>query len=333
MASKLIARALQGGGSHGAYTWGVLDRLLQEPQLEFEALSGASAGAINAAVLASGYIEGGRDGARAALRRFWEAVGEKMSVAGGAALSDPAAQAYLSLTRYFSPSQLNPLNVNPLRDVLAEQIDFERLRAASRIKLFISTTRVRDGSLRLFTQDDVTLDALLASACLPSIHHTVEIDGEPYWDGALTANPPISTLVYQCRARDILVVILDPAREAAAPTSAEAIGERLKQLNFSSSLSTELHSIALATAHARRARFSFGALEWRLRRLNLQVMEPANELVNLDPHTRFNVDMKFLNGLCELGRRAAEGWIGSSAGDAAPTRELGGELAAPASAL
>lgn len=332
MATKLIALALQGGGSHGAYTWGVLDRLLQEPQLEIEALSGASAGAINAAVLAYGCIEGGREGARAALRRFWEAVGEKMSVAGGAALSDPAAQAYLSLTRYFSPSQLNPLNVNPLRDILAEQIDFKRLRAASRINLFISTTRVRDGSLRLFTHDDVTLDALLASACLPSIHHTVEIDGEPYWDGALTANPPVSTLVYQCRARDILVVVLDPAREEAAPTSAEAIGERLKQLNFSSSLSTELHSIALASAHARRARFSFGALERRLRRLNLQVMEPASELVNLDPHTRFNVDMKFLNGLCELGRRAADEWIGSNASDTAPTRELGGELAASAAA-
>ena len=328
MASKLIALALQGGGSHGAYTWGVLDRLLQERALEIEALSGASAGAINAAVLAYGYIEGRRDGARAALHRFWEAVGAKMHVAGGAALSDPASQAYLSLTRYFSPYQLNPLNVNPLRDILAEQIDFERLRAASPIKLFIATTRVRDGSLRLFTQDDVTLDALLASACLPSIHHTVEIDGEPYWDGALTANPPISSLVYQCRARDILVVVLDPAHEEAAPTSAEAIGERLKQLNFSSSLSTELHSIALASAHAMRARFSFGALERRLRRLNLHVMAPASELVNLDPHTRFNVDMKFMSGLCDLGRRAADEWMGSNAADAVPAREPGGEFAA-----
>ena len=311
MSQKLVCLALQGGGSHGAYTWGVLDRLLESDGIAIEAVSGASAGAVNATVLAHGYLIGGRDGAREALERFWTAVSEKtLAGAASGAFPEPATKTYLSLTRYFSPYQLNPLNVNPLRDILAAEIDFERLRSESRIKLFISATRVRDGALRMFTHRDLTLDALLASACVPSVHHSVEIDGEAYWDGGLAANPPLSDLVYTCRARDVLVVVLTPPGTSEAPSSADAIFERFTQISFSSTLATELHSIALAKAAADRTLLAFGT-DRRLKALKVHLIQSADYMATLDPATRFKTDAAFMTELRAEGRERAEEWLHS----------------------
>ena len=314
MSLKKIALALQGGGSHGAYTWGVLDRLLEDGRIEIEGISGASAGAMNAVVLAHGYTAGGRDGAREALDRFWGSVSEKLGHNGIAAASavpvpDPTARAYLFLTRFFSPYQLNPLNINPLREIVAEQIDFERLRAECAMKLFISATRVSNGSLRIFPRAELTVDALLASACLPSIHHSVEVDGVAYWDGGLTANPPLSVLVYQCSARDLLVVVLNPMGTDEVPSTSESIAERLSQISFSSTLSAELQAIALAKAEAQRSRFSVGRLDRRLRALNIHVIDSAQYMAGLAPASRYNTDSGFVGALRDEGRARAEAWL------------------------
>ena len=315
MRSKLTALALQGGGSHGAYTWGVLDRLLQDRSIEIEAVSGASAGAMNAVVLAYGHLVGGREGAREALDAFWTAVSEKMaaSAIGATASSlwpDPA-KAYISMTRYFSPYQLNPLNVNPLRDILEAQVDFERLREAGRIRLLVSATRVRDGALRIFTNEDLTLEALLASASIPSMHHSVEVDGEAYWDGGLTANPPVSALVYGCKARDIVVVVLSGGADGEVPSTADAIHERFTQVSFSSALASELQSIGLAKAEAERSRLSVGRVDRRLRRLRLHILD-ADYLAALDPTTRMKADAAFIGELRDEGRRRAHAWLAAS---------------------
>jgi NTE family protein len=311
---KLTALALQGGGSHGAYTWGVLDRLLEERTIDIEAVSGASAGAMNAVVLAYGLSTGGREGAREALDAFWSAVSAKMSPSMGASASalwpDPA-KTYVSMTRYFSPYQLNPLNVNPLRDILTEQVDFERLRKDRRVRLFISATRVRDGGLRIFTNEDISLEALIASASIPSMHHSVEVDGEAYWDGGLSANPPVSALVYGCRARDILVVVLNAAN-GEPPSTADAIQERFTQVSFSSTLASELESIRLAKAEAERARFGIGRVDRRLRGLRLHIIDSAEYFAALDPLTRMHTETAFIEALRDEGRRRAELWLGGS---------------------
>ena len=321
MSQKLVCLALQGGGSHGAYTWGVLDRLLEENDLAIEALSGASAGAVNATLVAHGFLAGGRDGAREALDTFWRTVSDRTRVsATGAAFPEPATKAYLSLTRYFSPYQLNPLNLNPLRDILAEQVDFERLRAESRIGLIISATRVRDGALKIFTERDLTLDALLASTCVPSVHHSVEIDGEAYWDGGLAANPPVSPLVYGCKAQDVLVVVLTPPGPQEPPTSAEGISARFTQVAFSSTLGAELYGIALAKSAGGRGVFSLGRLDRRLRTLTVHVVDSAAYMATLDPVSRFKTDEAFMANLREEGRKRAGEWLQGDGGfSPAPT--------------
>ncbi len=316
--TRKVALALQGGGSHGAYTWGVLDCLLEHGRLDIEAISGASAGAMNAVVLANGYLKGGNEGAREALDAFWSAVSEKMNPGAGSApssmLAEPAAKAYISMTRYFSPYQLNPLNLNPLRDILADQIDFERLRADGTIQLFISATRVRDGALRIFTNEDLTLDALLASACIPSMHHTVEVQGEAYWDGGLTANPPLTQIVFQCKARDILVVVLNQGGSDVVPSTAEAILERFTQVSFNSTLSSSLQAIALAQVEAGRARFSLGRVDRRLKALKIHVIESADYMSELDPITRFKTDTQFMTMLRDEGRNGADAWLAINTG-------------------
>lgn len=312
---------LQGGGSHGAFTWGVLDRLLEDGRIEIEGISGASAGAMNATALAYGLTTGGRDGARAALRKFWESVAasapfsfipdELMWPSTLAMQSDlpPTMKAFVALTRFFSPYQLNPFDINPLRDILAAQIDFERLRRDCPIKLFIATTQVSTGTLRLFRNKQLTLDVLLASACLPLLHRAVEIDGEAYWDGGLTANPPLFPLLHKCGASDIVVVLLHPQPSSEVPTTADAIWHRLTEMGFSSTFYTELQGVMLAKREALRGLFAFGRLERRLRRLNLHVIESQELMSQLGAHSKLNAHPSFIHRLYGEGRQCADRWL------------------------
>lgn len=224
----LVDLALQGGGSHGAFTWGVLDRLLQEPWLRIEAISGTSAGAMNAAVLAGGWIAGGAEGARAALHAYWQRVSRAAAFSplqrspldrllGRWALdTSPAYVAMDLMTRVLSPYDLNPLGINPLRSILDESIDFERI-ARSPIKLFVTATNVHTGRGRIFRNAEITADVLLASACLPTMFQAVEIDGEPYWDGGYAGNPTITPLIRESDATDTILVQINPRERADTP--------------------------------------------------------------------------------------------------------------------
>lgn len=321
MSVKRITLALQGGGSHGAFTWGVLDRLLEDERIDIEAISGASAGAMNAVVLAHGLTAGGRDGARQALKDFWTSVAGRapfstipdylLSPQGLAVqMGLPSAfKPMLSLARFFSPYQLNPFDINPLRDILAGQIDFERLRNECKVRLFIATTQVSTGTLKLFRNRHLTLDVLLASACLPLLHHAVEIDGETYWDGGLTANPPLFPLLHKCSSRDIMVVLLHPTPHTKTPVTADDIWHRLTEMGFSSTFFTELQGVLLAQREAKRSWFPLGRLERRLCRLNMHVIESQELMSQLGMHSKLNAHPSFINGLHEEGRLRAEAWL------------------------
>ena len=321
MQQRSVTLALQGGGSHGAFTWGVLDRLLEDDRLDIEAISGASAGAMNAVVLAHGYVKGGREGARAALAAFWERVSIKapfnMLPDDAASATDAGINAgspltykmLLSLTRLLSPYQFNPFDINPLRDILEEQIDFERLRADGQIKLFISATQVNSGMLKIFRNKQLTVDALLASACLPALHRAVEIDGEAYWDGGFTANPPIFPLLHQCQARDIVVVLLNGNPHAKVPTTADEILSRVTEIGFNSALFTELQGVALAKREAQHGWFAFGRLERRLRNLNVHMVESREFMSQLGGLSKMNTQAPFINALRDQGRIRAEAWL------------------------
>src|SRR5258706_8046535 len=239
---KTLNLALQGGGALGALTWGVLGRLLQEPRLRIEAISGTSAGAMNAAALASGWVKGGRAGARETLSSFWEAVGSYRITSGSGA----STQLMIDLSRLFSPYQLNPFDINPLRKIISEVIDFKALQSRRAIRLFIAATRLSTSTLKLFENAELSAEALLASACLPTLSHAIEIVGESYWDGAYTGNPAIYPLLYQCRAADIMVVRLQPMQRDGLPTSAKAIRARMVDFQFNAACLREMRNLALA---------------------------------------------------------------------------------------
>ncbi|MFZ3082140.1 patatin-like phospholipase family protein, partial [Rhodoferax ferrireducens] len=238
--------ALQGGGAHGAFTWGVLDALLEDPRIEFEGLSGSSAGAMNALVFADGWMKGGRDGARQGLSDFWMEVGKQMpwglmTQGEGEAISlSPASKLLVNWAGHFSPAQLNPFDLNPLRDLLNRLVDFEQLRARSPFKLFVGTTQANTGKLRVFRESELSVDVMLASACLPKIHHSVEIDGEPYWDGGYAANPAVFPLFYDCDSRDVLLVLLSPLKREGTPNTVDEIESRIAELAFSANFMREM---------------------------------------------------------------------------------------------
>jgi NTE family protein len=317
MHNPMVTMALQGGGSHGAFTWGVLDCLLEDGRIGIEAISGAR----KAAVLAHGYASDGREGARAALARFWDAVASRPPFGLGfepvamdhAALTSAAPPAGLSamltMTRFFSPTQLNPLDINPLRDLLTDQIDFERLRRASPIKLFIAATQVSTGMLKLFRERQLSVDVLLASACLPSIHRAIEIDGEAYWDGGLTANPPVFPLIHLCRASDLMVVLLHPCRRPGTPTSSEQIAQRLSEISFGSAFFTELGGLALAQRAAQQNWWCFSRMERRLKKLHMHVVDADQLMSGLNALSKLNTDAAFIHGMREQGRQRAALWL------------------------
>jgi len=309
--SSTISLALQGGGAHGAFTWGVLDRLLESGSFGLEAISATSSGAMNALAVAQGWLDGGRDGARAALQALWESIADQTSLMRWS-LSAPAGTSaqslFGSLTRYLTPGEINPLGINPVRDVAARLFDFERLRRESPLRLFLAATRVRDGRLVLFDNEKLSLDALLASTCLPQLFAAVEIDGETYWDGGYAGNPVIEPLVYQCRSRTIVCVLVQPLERSEAPRSAHQIGERVAELAFSNTFLRELSSLQTARRSIMRA----VPLSWlgrRLKSLDLQVLEPGESLDRHSARTRLDTRIGFLRNLRDVGRERADAWL------------------------
>lgn len=313
--SGRINLALQGGGAHGAFTWGVLDALLRDTRLTFEGISGSSAGAINAVVLANGWLKGGREGARQGLADFWNELGVQLPWGlltrrkGDVITLSPASRLLANWAGYFSPSQLNPFDLNPLRDLLNRQIDFERLRTHSPFKLFVGTTQVSTGKLRLFREHELTVDVVLASACLPKIHRTVEIDGEAYWDGGYSANPAVFPLAYDCSARDILLVLLNPLRREGIPHTAEEIEARIVELAFSANFMREMRMFAHAAEFSGTWLRPKGRLERRLQELRFHMIDASRLDTLLRSDTKLLAHGPFFDMLHAQGQACADEWL------------------------
>ena len=316
-----LALALQGGGAHGAFTWGVLDRLLEVPSFRIVAISGASAGAINAAVLAAGYLEGGPVAARERLEALWRKLAQlaafsplrptpfEMLVLGRNSEWSFSHLAFDLVSRLWSPYQLNPLGLNPLRQVLVELIDFERLRGSDAIRLFVAATGVESGAARLFTNKDLTPDVLLASACLPTLYPAVKLDGGHYWDGGFTANPPLLPLVEECDASDIVLVRLNPGQEVPVPTTARGIQSLLSRIVFDSPLKRELESIDWLRRMAKKAGIGAAGPAERLASLRLHTIGDDDALSKLGSASKLHPDWPLVRALRDAGREAAEGWL------------------------
>ncbi|MGQ0657836.1 MAG: patatin-like phospholipase family protein [Chromatiales bacterium] len=316
---KTVNLALQGGGAHGAFTWGVLDRLLEDTRVRIEGISATSSGAMNAVMIANGLATGGRVGAREKLAAFWEMIarrspfdptGSGMLAMFGAPQADPPPwmQAYIGLSRTLSPYVVNPLDINPLRDILSQIVEFDRLRDGCPIKLFVSATRVNSGKIRIFRNNELKVEVLLASACVPSLHHAVEIDGEAYWDGGFSGNPALFPLIFECRGEDIVIVMLHPLERSKVPTSAKAIWEHMTDLAFNSAFLREVQAIAHMKTHADRL-WGFGPIERRFRRLKLHLIEGEALLGQLSHSSRFNARLSFLEHLRDQGREHASQWL------------------------
>ncbi|MBV8474245.1 MAG: patatin-like phospholipase family protein [Hyphomicrobiales bacterium] len=317
----LVDLALQGGGSHGAFTWGVLDRLLEEPWLRIDGISGTSAGAMNAALVADGWAQGGAEGARAALEGYWRRVTQAAAFSplqrspferlmGRWTLdTTPAYVAMNLMARVLSPYDLNPFGVNPLRSILAESINFDRLARAP-IRLFVTATNVRTGRGRIFRNKEITADVLLASACLPTMFKAIEIDGEAYWDGGYAGNPTLTPLVRESDAHDTILVQINPRERPDTPRSATEILNRLNEISFNSPLMKELRMIALLRqvadpGHGEGARWA-GMRTHRIM---------SDRLADFGASSKFNADREFVSLLKDEGRKSADAFLAAHADD------------------
>jgi len=307
--------ALQGGGAHGAFTWGVLDRLLEEPWLGIEGISGTSAGAMNAAVLIDGYAKGGAEAARKALETFWREVSRAAMLSpfrrtpldmllGRWTLDfSPGFVAMDLMSRLFSPYELNPAGINPLSEILAKCIDFDRVARAP-IKLFVTATNVHTGRGRVFRNSEISPDVLLASACLPIMFQAIEIDGEPYWDGGYSGNPTMTPLVRECVSRDTILIAINPVERPGTPRTARDILNRLNEVSFNAVLLKELRMIALLRQVADPGH-SEGAL-WADMRIHLI---ESDALVKLGYSSKLNAEWEFFCMLRDEGRAAAQAFL------------------------
>ena len=313
---KRISLALQGGGSHGAFTWGVLDRLAEEDKLEISAISATSAGAMNAVAYLSGLRNNGRKGARVALENFWSDISKKGALYRSAP-SNPMAQELIGspfgfwttnvakvMTTFFSPYDLNPANINPLRDIL-KTIDFDAVRSSG-VDLHVAATNVQTGRLKDFTGTELTCDAVLASACLPQVFQAVEIDGVPYWDGGYVGNPNLKPLLDRKDTRDILLVTLNPIKRTTTPRSAAEIQDRLNEIIFNTSLLNQLRKDNVQEAKPpRRWPFGRGRSDGPL----MHAIQGDDVLSFLSLDTKFDTSWQFLTGLRDRGRKAAADWL------------------------
>ena len=318
---KHVDLALQGGGAHGAFTWGVLDRLLEDERLEIAGVSGASAGAINAVVMAAGLMAGGRGAAREALLAFWTSVGASTrlnplnggmfgALFGSAASWTPLGMYMDMASRVLSPYQFNPLNLNPLRQVIEDAVDFDAVRRCDKVDLFIGATHVRTGRLRVFRNAELSVDAVLASACLPTMFQAVEIDGEAYWDGGYSGNPSMSPLIRECHASDTILVQINPIERRGTPRTAREIHNRLNEIAFNSVLLKELHAGALLK-HATDPGTGEGAIwaQMRIHRISSDVM------LELGYSSKMIAEWAFFCMLRDEGRKAASEFLAAHGKD------------------
>ena len=321
--TRRVNLALQGGGSHGAFTWGVLDTLIEDGRLSIEAVSGTSAGAMNAAIMLQGWATGGPAGARAALRAFWNELGT-MSIAspiqrtpldrlqGNWNLDDSPGALWADLIqRTLSPWQRNPLKFDPLRELLRRHFDEKDVRACHEIKAFIAATNVETGKVRIFTREELSIDALLASACLPNVHDAVVIDGVPYWDGGFRVNPPIWPFFYNSESRDVVLVEVDPPLRPGVPRSNAEVADRLNEITFGGALIAEMRAIAFVQELIDQGALT-GDFGRRMKRILVHSIADPASLAPLGSVSKFNIEPDFLSYLFGLGHAAASAWLSTT---------------------
>jgi NTE family protein len=314
---RKVALALQGGGSHGAFTWGVLDRFLEDQTLDIIGVTGTSAGAMNAVILADGLLRGGHEGARQRLRDFWEAIGAMPGFGSllwplsGEAQAQvrldqtPAYVAWDALSRNLSPYDLNPGNFNPLRDPLAKLIDFDRLRREKDLTVMVCAVNVLTARRRVFTNSDISVDAVLASACLPQFFPAVEIDGQPYWDGGFGGNPALAAMIQELQKCDIIVVRIDPVIRTEVPRTTYDIHDRIKELSFNSTFWLEMSIFGFLLSLVEDGELD----RERFGRFLFHFIEPHGELERIAGSSKLNNSPAFLQYLFNLGRRTGDEWL------------------------
>jgi NTE family protein len=314
---KKINLALQGGGSHGAYTWGVLERLLDEKDVVIEGISGTSAGAMNAAMLVNGYVQGGNAGAQKMLENFWRRISEvgafsplhksafERMLTGWNLDMSPGYHFFDLMSRVFSPYELNPLDLNPMRAILDDMLDHDALQSCSMIRLFIATTHVASGQARVFGCDEITTDVLLASACIPFIFQAVEIDGEHYWDGGYMGNPVIWPLIYQTGTEDVVLVQINPIHNDVHPRTAAEIVNRMNEITFNSSLIAEMRAIDFVS----RLRQSGVVSGDQYKDMRMHLIYSPEALKSLNASSKMNADWDFFQYLRKIGHEAADTWL------------------------
>ncbi|MEM8624611.1 MAG: patatin-like phospholipase family protein [Pseudomonadota bacterium] len=314
---KGVNLALQGGGAHGAFTWGVLDRLFEDDRIWIDAISGTSAGAMNAVVAANGMYDNGAIGARERLHAFWRAVSEAARLSpmrrstlahltGSWSLDGSPSYLWMNmLQRMASPYDLNPFGIDPLRSIVKRMIDFEKVRRCSDIGIFISATNVETGRVRVFKRDEISLETTMASACLPHLFKTVEIEGKLYWDGGYMGNPPLFPFFHGSPSSDIMIVQINPILREGTPKSAAEIQNRINEITFNSALQHELRAIDFV-----RRLLDAGQLdEKRYRRMHLHIVHARKQLRQLDASSKLNAEWPFLEHLRDVGRETATQWL------------------------
>jgi len=314
--SKKVALALQGGGSHGAFTWGVLDRLLEDETIDIIGVTGTSAGAMNAICLADGLVRGGRQEARRRLRDFWEAVGRMPGIGSllwwlpGETLAHmrveqtPPYMALDTIRRNLTPDQFNPGRANPLRDQLAQMIDFDRLRNAELV-VQVCATNIRASMRRVFSNADISVDAVLASATLPDLFPPVEIEGQAYWDGGFSGNPAMAALIQKLPKCDFIIVRIDPIVRKDLPASARDIHDRVTELSFNTTFWMELSALGAILALVEEGELD----RERFGRIFFHAIDASGELEKIPPSTKLNNAPAFLDFLFDLGRTTADAWL------------------------
>jgi NTE family protein len=339
---KKINLALQGGGAHGAFTWGVLDYLLEDGRLAIEGLSGTSAGALNAVICIDGLARGGPQEARKRLADFWRAV----SIDGNLPLlqrkivervltfmpleGTPVQAWFDAMSRYFSPYDLNPLNINPLRDVIERFVDFEAVRRCTHVQLFVSATNVTTGRLRIFPREKISADVVMASAALPLLFHAVMIDGTPYWDGGYMGNPAIFPFFRNTTTEDVLIVQINPVERREVPTSASDIMNRINEITFNSSLLAEYRAIEFVARLIDQGRLPRGLGHGQYRRINAHRIALSDGEKAYSADTKLSTDYDFFRMLRTSGRRAAQRFLDAHFDDIGvrSTFDLGAEARA-----
>ncbi len=299
--------ALQGGGAHGAFTWGVLDRILEEEDITISGISGTSAGAMNAVVLVDGFMRNGRQGAKDNLQKFWHRV-------AALGFSNPVMfmgqmpgnfNIFEVLSETISPYQFNPFNLNPLKDILSDIIDTSNVNACSMIRLFITATNVRTGQPKMFQCEDIIIDSILASACIPQLFQAVEIDGEAYWDGGYMGNPAIWPLIYHTNVDDILLVQINPVKRNKIPKYANEIIDRINEITFNSSLIAEMRAINFVSKLVKSGKLK----DDEYKDLRMHMIDSQPEIHGLNASSKMNNSLAFFNQLRDCGRKAMTSWL------------------------